>query len=185
MVTVAPSVLAREGYAEIVKVDDEGEVILRNDSGDLEVFAVRDSFSGWCIPTDQGRVLEFVRSIGKSDCGRRIRISYDIVTPESAKIGDFAENGWEEEEGICIDPDQYDVEECGSELAAVVALAANTIGNDVEASDYPACCPGHTWYAEIDGTPDYSDGSVKRLSYHLDGFSEEEEMAIYAELCGK
>ena len=115
---------------------------------------------------------------------RRIRISYDVVTSESAEIGDFADTGWENEEGVCIDPDDLDVEEYGSESAAVVALAVKTIGNGVEASDYPRCCPGHTWYTEIDGETDYSDGSVKRLSYHLDGFSEDEERAIYAELIG-
>ena len=116
---------------------------------------------------------------------RRIRISYDVVTPESAEIGDFAETGWENEEGVCIDPDDCYVEEAGSELAAVVACAVDTIGNGVEASDYPTCCPGHTWYTDSDGDVDYDDGSEKRLSYYLDGFSEEEELAIYAELIGK
>ena len=119
------------------------------------------------------------------DSVRRIRISYDVVTPESAEIGDFADTGWENEEGVCIDPDDYDVEAAGSVLAAVVACAVDTIGNGVEASDYPRCCPGHTWYTDCDACPDYEDGSEKRLSYHLDGFSEEEELAIYAELCGK
>lgn len=113
---------------------------------------------------------------------RRIRISYDVVTAESAECGDFSETGWEDEEGVCIDPDDSDVEEHGNELAAVVALAVETIGNGVEASDYPRCCPGHTWYTEIDGEEDYSDGSVKRRSFHLDGFSEEEEKSIYAAL---
>lgn len=120
-----------------------------------------------------------------ADCERRIKISYDVVTPESAEIGDFAENGWENEEGVCIDPDEFDVEEHGSELDAVVALAVKTIGNGVEASDYPRCCPGHTWYTDIDADVDYSDGSETRRSYHLDGFSEEEERAVYAALTGK
>lgn len=119
------------------------------------------------------------------DSIRRVRISYDVVTPESAECGDVAENGWEDEEGVCIDPDDSDVEEHGSELAAVVALAVDTIGNGVEASDYPRCCAGHTWYTDVDGDTDYSDMSVKRLSYHLDGFSEEEELALYAELTGR
>ena len=116
---------------------------------------------------------------------RRIRISFDVVTPESAEIGDFADAGWEDEEGVCIDPDDCDVEEYGSEFDAVVALAVKTIGNGCEASDYPHCHAGHTWYTEIDGDTDYSDGSVKRLSYHLDGFDAYEELAIYAELTGR
>jgi hypothetical protein len=117
-------------------------------------------------------------------CPRCIKISYDVVTPESAEIGDFADSGWEDEEGVCIDPDEFDVEEHGSELTAVVNLAVKAIGNGVEASTYPTCCPGRTWYTKIDADKDYSDGSEKRLSYHLKGFSEKEELAIYAELTG-
>jgi len=116
---------------------------------------------------------------------RRIRISYDVVTEESARDGDFAENGWENEEGVCIAPDEWEVDGAGSELAVVVKLAAGIIGHCVEASDYPRCHSGHTWYTEIDAEPDYEDGSEKRRSFHLDGFSEEEELAIYAELCGR
>lgn len=116
---------------------------------------------------------------------RRIKISYDVVTPESSEIGDVADYGWENEEGICADPDELDVEEHGSVLAAVVDCAVKAIGNGVEASDYPICHPGYTWYTEVDAEMDYSDGSEKRLSFHLDGFSEDEELAIYAALTGK
>jgi hypothetical protein len=126
----------------------------------------------------------FVEVVELEGRNRRIKISYDVVTPESAETGDFAEIGWEDEEGVCVDPDELDLEEHGSELYAVVALAVSVISDGVEASDYPTCCPGHTWYTEIDGETDYSDGSVKRFSYHLDGFSEAEELEIYARLIG-
>ena len=65
MVSISLNVLRAEGYTELVVENDEGEVTLRNEDGGLEVFAVRDSFSGWSIPTDQGRVLEFCRSSRK------------------------------------------------------------------------------------------------------------------------
>lgn len=61
-VSISAYVLDREGYTEIVE-QDGCEVTLRNNHGGLEVFAVRESYSGWCIPTDDGRVLEFCRSI--------------------------------------------------------------------------------------------------------------------------
>ncbi len=115
---------------------------------------------------------------------RRIKISYETVTPESAAEGDIADNGWENEEGVCCDPDDCDIEEYESEFSAVVALAVNAIGGGVEASDYPGCHPGYTWYTEIDGDIDYADGSEKRLSYHLDGFTADEELAIYEALIG-
>ena len=63
IVTVSQDVLIREGYSEIVDQDGQDGVLLRNDSGGLELFAVRDSCAGWSIPTDQGRVLEFCRSV--------------------------------------------------------------------------------------------------------------------------
>lgn len=119
------------------------------------------------------------------DCVRRIRISYDVVMPESAEDGDFAETGWENEEGEIVDPDDSDVDEAGSELAAVVECAVRIVGNGVEPSDSPRCCAGHTWYTDCDGDVDYEDGSETRHSYHLDGFSEDEERAIYAALTGK
>lgn len=61
-VTVDPEVLAREGYIEIFDQTKYGEVTLRNENGRFEVFAVRDSISGWGIPTECGKVLEFCRS---------------------------------------------------------------------------------------------------------------------------
>jgi hypothetical protein len=63
VVTVSQDVLFREGYSEIVDHDGDDGVLLRNDSGGLELFAVRDSYAGWSIPTDQGQVLEFRRSL--------------------------------------------------------------------------------------------------------------------------
>jgi len=58
---------------------------------------------------------------------RRIRQSYDVVTPKSARNGDYAENGWIDEEGAEIVPDEYDLDEYETESAAVVALAVKHI----------------------------------------------------------
>jgi hypothetical protein len=119
---------------------------------------------------------------------RRIKISYQTVTPESAEDGDYADHGWIDEDGVCIEPDDCDIEDYGGESDAVIALAAKTIRDDcggVEASDYPKCYPGHTWYTQIDADKDYSDGSETTRSYHLDGFSVSEELGIYAELTGR
>jgi len=62
LVTVSRDVLGDHGYTEIAGQDGEGGVTLRNECGGLEVFAVRDSYAGWSVPTDCGRVLEFCRS---------------------------------------------------------------------------------------------------------------------------
>jgi hypothetical protein len=61
-ITVSDYILRSNGYTGIVSQNEDGEVILRTEEGTYEVFAVRDSYSGWCIPTECGRVLEFCRS---------------------------------------------------------------------------------------------------------------------------
>ncbi len=116
---------------------------------------------------------------------RRIKITYDIVTEKSSIVGDFAESGWENEEGVIIETDIVDIEEYDGELNAVVALAVKQIGNCVEASDYPVCAPGNTWYTEIDPSVDYSTGEEKTLSFHLYDFLPEEEIAIYEKITGR
>jgi hypothetical protein len=116
---------------------------------------------------------------------RKIRTTFQTISPESAVNGDYEETGWIDEDGHCIDPDDYDVDEYGSEFHAIVALATDYIGDCVSASDYPRCCPGHTWYTDSDDTVDYNTGNRTTHSYHLDGFTEDEEIAIYAYLTGR
>lgn len=117
--------------------------------------------------------------------GRCIKITYGITTPESVE---FADHGWENEKGESIKIDCFEVAEFGDEHAAAVACAVDFLqesGRSLEVSDYPACCPGHTWYTESEGEMNYSDGSEKMLSFHLYGFTEDEEHAIYAEITGR
>ncbi len=59
--------LIENGYIGIVSQDGQGEVVLCNEEGDFEVFAVRDDFAGWCLDTYCGRVLEFVRKRGEKN----------------------------------------------------------------------------------------------------------------------
>ena len=111
---------------------------------------------------------------------RRIRTTYEIVTPESAAEGDVAETGWLDEEGAEIVPDSYDIDEHETEERAAVALAVELIGKGAEpsSSQYHPC----VWYTDADPDRDYSTGAEERHSYHLSGFSETEERAIFAEV---
>jgi len=119
---------------------------------------------------------------------RRIKVSYQTVTPESAEYGECFDRGWINKEGICIDPEEHDDYDGTNESDVAVDLAVKAILDDsgsVKASDYPKCSPGNTRYTQIDADKDYNDGSETTHSYHLDGFSIEEELAIYAELTGQ
>jgi hypothetical protein len=113
---------------------------------------------------------------------RRIRTTYETVSPDSAADGECEDRGWIDRRGECIVPDDYDLDEYGSEFDAVVALAVKAIGRGCEPSTSPTCSPGRTWYTDADGSIDYSNGFDTRNSYHLSGFTENEELAIYAEI---
>ena len=58
MITISKRELVANGYLHIVSQDDE-TVILRNVDGGKDLYAIRESFSGWCLEADDGRVLEF------------------------------------------------------------------------------------------------------------------------------
>lgn len=116
---------------------------------------------------------------------RLIRTTYEVVTPESAAEGEATERGWVDEAGYVIEPDADDVEQYGDILAAVVGLVEKYIGVGVEASDYPCCNVGHTWYTEIDVSIDYRTGAETRRSWHLEGFSADEQEFIYEVLTAR
>ena len=64
IVSVSQDELRVHGYTEITHQNDNGEVILRDASGHLEVFQISSHHRpSWSIPTEDGRCLEFVRAI--------------------------------------------------------------------------------------------------------------------------
>jgi len=115
--------------------------------------------------------------LGDGAGDRRIRISYDIVTPESAEEGDVEESGWEDEEGTSMEPDKFDKEEG----LTAVDLAVRFLKDQgaTEPSSYPTWSTG-TWYRNTE--TDYRDGSAKSLYFHLVGFSSDEEKKIYKKI---
>lgn len=96
-----------------------------------------------------------------------IKITYDIVTPESAEHGDFAESGWHDEEGRDCRPGQYAIDEGWT----CVDIAIETL------KDAGATYHGD-WYSTEYHVQDYSTGEEIQYSYHLYGFTEEEESII-------
>ncbi len=117
---------------------------------------------------------------------RRIKISYQIVTPESAEQGDVEEIGWSDEEGIEIEPDEIAIEYYEGFFEAVVGMVEDLItdrsgGVEASSSSY------HTglWYTGIDPICDRAfieKGEHRIESFHLDGFTELEQVAIFRKL---
>jgi len=77
-----------------------------------------------------------------------IRITYEIVTPESAEDGEAAEQGWEDEDGS-----EYTFRE------AVKLLE----GKEPSSSWFHR----GIWYTDHDSDIDYATGAETRQSYHV------------------
>jgi hypothetical protein len=107
-------------------------------------------------------------------------VSYSRTTPESAEHGDFSETGWVNEEGGSCTPDDYDREDG----LTCVDLAVKMLK---DGAAYPSSTHFHTgiWYSADCGTLDYRTGEDEERSYHLKGFSPEEERAIFLHMTRK
>ena len=105
--------------------------------------------------------------------GRRIRVTYSTYDPDT----DEEDNGWEDEEGWDMELDDIDRDEG----LTVVDKARNDLG-DAGVME-PSATPWSvgTWYSG-QGDTDIRTGVVTTLSYHLSGFTPEEEEDIYAGL---
>lgn len=111
---------------------------------------------------------------------RRIRISFEMTTPESVEHGDVAERGWVDEEGTLIDGSESGFDDF---IHHAVDFLETEGGRSLEPSS-SSFSPGD-WYVEIDGRTDYRTGAETRRSFHLDGFTEQEEAWIHALYTGK
>jgi hypothetical protein len=111
---------------------------------------------------------------------RLIRTTYAMTTPESASAGDHSETGWHDEAGEPMDPDKWDDEGTTAVDKAVAFLEREGATEPSGSTWYP-----HLWYSWPDAsTVDWATGEDEMRSYHLDGFTEEEERAILARVTG-
>lgn len=110
---------------------------------------------------------------------RKIRTSYEVVTYESAEEGDAEERGWEDEEGVVMEPDEFDQEEGITAVdKAVEFLSGKGV---IEASSYP-WAPGD-WFISEDEV-DYKTGDRTQYHFFLDNFTPEEEREIARQVLG-
>ena len=114
---------------------------------------------------------------------KRIATTYQTVTPESAEQSDFADHGWENEEGESMLPDQYDTEEGITAVDKAVKFLQDNGGTEPSSSQFNT----GVWY----GTPDpdhnndyFTKGEEKYYSFHLKGFTPEEEAEIFNKIKG-
>lgn len=99
---------------------------------------------------------------------KTIHVYYQRVTPESAEEGEYSEQGEDSVEDV--EPDE-------DETAVDVAVKILKDGGVFEASS--SSFHSGIWYSTESQVTDYSTGEQEEKTYHLKGFAEEEERAVY------
>ena len=111
---------------------------------------------------------------------RLIKQTYDTITPESAALGDYADSGWVDEEGVEIAPDEIDIDEGETFVSLAVKHLRDNYVSEASSSHF------HTgvWYSSSPDI-DYHTGEETTYNFHLKGFTVEEEEAIFNSITGK
>ena len=122
---------------------------------------------------DEVDPVRYLKDLAGPD--KRIRITYSRTTPESAEQGDFSETGWINQEGEDMTPDLYDIEEGKTAVDKAVEFLKNEGVIEPSSSDFH---PGN-WYSTEWQNVDMRTGEDEERSYHLVGFTPEEEKEIY------
>jgi hypothetical protein len=110
---------------------------------------------------------------------KTITTTYQIVTPESAEDGDYADQGWEDEDGESMIPDEYDIDDDITAVDKAVDFLKNKkYTNEPSSSDF------HKGLSYSTSSPDinYSTGEETYYTCHLNGFTPEEEFEIYKKM---
>jgi hypothetical protein len=112
---------------------------------------------------------------------KRIRITFSRTTPESAVEGDFSSSGWIDEEGVEMTPDLYDVEDGITAVDKAVKFLRDEGAITASSSHFS---PGD-WFSTDWRTVDYRTGEDEERSFHLVGFTPEEQIEIHDRLFKK
>ena len=105
---------------------------------------------------------------------RIIRTTYQTVTPESAEQGDYADQGWHDEKGESMIPDDWEYEE-----KTVVDKAVEFITDEGGVSPSSSPFMIDTDYSTASPVTNYLTGEETYYTFHLYGFTEIEQKEIY------
>jgi hypothetical protein len=129
-------------------------------------------------PEEEEGVLE--EGSGEEDDVPLIRTSFSRVTwGDSGDSDDYEEeHGWIDEEGVEFEPDESDVEDGMSESESIVAQAIKFLEDEGAAHASSSHFHPGIWYS-TESEEDFQTGANEERSFHLDGFSKEEQAEIF------
>lgn len=114
------------------------------------------------------------------DNDRRIRTSYSRITPESAEEGENSDSGWLDEEGESMEVDP----EWDEEGTTPAQKAADWLKQNYAAHASSSHFNSRVWYSTGYETIGYT-GEEEERSFHLSGFTPEEEQEIFDKVIRK
>ena len=113
-----------------------------------------------------------------------VRFTYDIVTPESAELGDFADCGFCDELGLALTTREDDVQavpDCDIELWETIGDLEYLIRRAIELGIYEPSesrIGSHTWFSSPTPNINYSTGDETYYSLHIRGLSDQQMREI-------
>jgi hypothetical protein len=161
----------REHGLEIDEVDAwpvSDYYLYASDGANSGFFRLTPRGDVFAIPGTDKSVEDAVREMGfrvKKDHKRTIFVAFEIVTPESAEDGDVAEAGEQDEEEIIPVQGETFVSTAVTYLRGSGAFPAD----------------GADWF-ETGWSEDYQSGESENHTFHLRGFTDEEENMIWSEM---
>ena len=113
-----------------------------------------------------------------------IRTSYSSITRgDSDDSDDYEEDhGWIDEEGTEFEPDESDIEDGMTPSESIVAQAVKFLKHAGASQESSTAFHIGVWYSTEYETVDYRTGEEQEKSFHLDGFSPEEEAEIFKQM---
>lgn len=103
---------------------------------------------------------------------------YENWTHDDLEAGDTGDRG--EHDDVAFALDEYDIEEGLTLVDLVVKYLSDSGVSEASSSQFHK----GVWY-DTEPTQDFRTGEWRRESYHLKGFSEEDEAEVYRQLTGK
>lgn len=104
-----------------------------------------------------------------------IKISYQTWDEDSAKNGEYSDIGWESEDGIEMDLDEYDIENGETIVTKTVKFLIGEGATEFSSSSFDP----RGWYMWADVKRDKYSGEWRLQNYHLYGYTNEEKKEIY------